>query len=177
MSYSIIFETKIVRLSDGRIIHFDRSGCNNDNCGRNKDEFKGKIYTEKDFINKAEKYMENSKPFKESGEFELKIGSRYATMYDYGEHLLRMLNRAERYNEFIKNRYVKCFYCEKIEITSPEYLIMPLEEFDFYNMLKKYNTFSYRRIMKYPDLENEKEIITLISDGKYLNFYIGGKHL
>ena len=39
MSYSIIFETKIVKLSDGRIIHFDRSGCNNDNVGRNKNEF------------------------------------------------------------------------------------------------------------------------------------------
>lgn len=44
MSYSMIFETKIVKLSDGRIIHFDRSGCNNDDSGRRKDDFSGTIY-------------------------------------------------------------------------------------------------------------------------------------
>ena len=34
MGYPMIFGTKIVNLSDGRVIHFDRSGCNNDDEGR-----------------------------------------------------------------------------------------------------------------------------------------------
>ena len=34
MSYSIIFGTKIVNLSDGRDLHFFRSGCNNDDTPR-----------------------------------------------------------------------------------------------------------------------------------------------
>lgn len=38
MGYSIIFQTKIVKLSDGRILHLDRSGCNNDTEGRRPDD-------------------------------------------------------------------------------------------------------------------------------------------
>lgn len=54
MGYPIIFKTKIVNLSDGRILHLDLSGCNNDTEGRNNDDWKGKIYTKEDFINYAE---------------------------------------------------------------------------------------------------------------------------
>ena len=50
MSYSIIFETKIVKLSDGRLLHLDLSGCNNDTSGRSRDDWNGKIYTEDAFI-------------------------------------------------------------------------------------------------------------------------------
>ena len=118
MSYSIIFETKIVKLSDGRIIHFDLSGCNNDNSGRDRHEFHAKIYTVEDFIKYAEHFKENSKPHKESDGFDLKIGSRYATMYDYGEHLLRMLKRAETYADFLTKRYSSAEYCIGIEFDS-----------------------------------------------------------
>ena len=94
MSYSIIFETKIVKLSDGRLLHLDLSGCNNDTSGRSRDDWNGKIYTEDAFIKYAEGFMEDSKPAKESDGFDLKIGSRYCTWYDYGKHLLRMMKRA-----------------------------------------------------------------------------------
>ena len=47
MSYSIIFETKIIKLSDGRLLHLNLSGCNNDDAGRSRDDWNGKIYTEK----------------------------------------------------------------------------------------------------------------------------------
>ncbi len=95
MSYSIVFETKVVRLPDGRVIHFDRSGCNNDNEGRQKDDFRAEIYTEEKFIEKANRFKQNSKPYKAGeGSWDLKIGNRFATYYDYGEHLLRMLKRA-----------------------------------------------------------------------------------
>lgn len=39
MGYSIIFQTKIVKLSDGRILHLDRRGCNNDTEGRRPDDW------------------------------------------------------------------------------------------------------------------------------------------
>ena len=45
MGYPIIFQTKIVRLDDNRIIHFDRSGCNNDTAGREKNIFTAQMYT------------------------------------------------------------------------------------------------------------------------------------
>ena len=72
MSYSIIFETKIVKLSDGRLLHLDLSGCNNDNVGRSRDDWKGKIFTKDDFIQYAENFMTGSKPSKESDGWDLK---------------------------------------------------------------------------------------------------------
>ena len=73
MGYSIIFQTKIAKLPDGRIIHFDRSGCNNDAEGRVKGEFTDTIYTEEEFIKRAEGFMEDSKPYKDTQQFDLKI--------------------------------------------------------------------------------------------------------
>ena len=77
MGYPIIFETKIVKLPDGRIIYFDRSGCNNDTEGRKKDEFHGKIYTESEFVEMANRFKRDSKPYKasEPQNWELKIGN------------------------------------------------------------------------------------------------------
>ena len=175
MSYSIIFETKIVKLSDGRIIHFDLSGCNNDNSGRDRHEFHAKIYTVEDFIKYAEHFEENSKPHKESDGFDLKIGSRYATMYDYGEHLLRMLKRAETYADFLTKRYSSAEYCIGIELYKPERKTMTLEEFDkvFYKLLYGEGGLSYSRVMEYPDMRNEAEIVKLIEDKKPIQFYIG----
>ena len=49
MGYPIIFKTKIVNLSDGRILHLNRSGCNNYTEGRRNDEWNGKIYTKEEF--------------------------------------------------------------------------------------------------------------------------------
>lgn len=43
MSYSIIFKTKIVKLSDGRILHLSLRGCNNDTEGRSSDDWRGKV--------------------------------------------------------------------------------------------------------------------------------------
>ena len=56
MGYSIIFQTKIVKLSDGRILHLDRSGCNNDTEGRRPDDWTGKIYTPEAFVTYAENF-------------------------------------------------------------------------------------------------------------------------
>lgn len=174
MSYSIIFETKIVKLSDGRIIHFDRSGCNNDNAGRRKDDFTAKIYTVDEFVQKAESYKKNSKPYKEADCMELKIGSRYATMYDYGEHLLRMLKRAKPYAEFIKSL---CFYVNHltgIQLHKPEERFMTVAEFDkeFYKLLYSGSGMTYTRLMEYPDIKDEENLVRLIEAGECLSFEI-----
>lgn len=51
MSYPIIFQTKIVKLDDNRIIHFDRSGCNNDTAGCEKNIFTAQLYNANSFEN------------------------------------------------------------------------------------------------------------------------------
>lgn len=174
MGYSIIFKTKIVKLSDGRIIHLDRSGCNNDDCGRNKHEFIGKIYDVENFIKRAEAFKEGSRPIKESNGWDLKIGSRKATYYDYGEHLLRMLKRAENYNEFVLNRYVSANYCVGIEILEPEHKIIKIEEVQTYIRSLPVNSgLTYRRMMEYPEVTKEYEIIKALDSNEYVKFYIG----
>lgn len=176
MSYSIIFETKIVKLSDGRIIHFDRSGCNNDNAGRKKDEFSAEIYSVDAFMEKIEKLKENSKPFKDI--WDMKIGSRCATYYDYGEHLLRMYKRAISYENLINTFCFRVEYLTGIELIKPEHKIMTIEEFDkaYYDLLYKGHGLTYHRLIEYPDIKNEKYIVSLIEEGKPLSFEIRKRH-
>lgn len=177
MSYSIIFETRIVRLTDGRILHLDRSGCNNDTAGRKRDEFFGTIYTEEAFIAKAESFMADSKPYQADGPFDLKVLSRPATFHDYGTHLLRMLRRAEKWSYFISRRHVSAKYCEAIELLAPEQKMMPPAEFDelWPQLLRDSKEFSYRRVMQYPDIKDEAGIVRLLESGTPLEFYVSTK--
>lgn len=163
MGYPIIFQTKIARLHDGRIMHFDRSGCNNDKGGRVKGEFTATIYTEEEFIKRAEGFMEDSKPYKESQQFDLKICSRYASYYDYGKHLLRMLKRAEDIDKVISDNYFYAKYCEQVEILEPEKKVVTVEEFGKIS----YDTrMRYRPLYKFTsDIDN---IINLLMNGKHL---------
>ena len=174
MSHSIIFETKIVKLSDGRIIHFDRSGCNNDNAGRRKDDFSAKIYTVEAFTQKAGNYKKNSKPYRDTGSMELKIGSRCATMYDYGEHLLRMLKNAMPYTEFVRSYYFIIAHLTGIQLHKPEEKFMTLEEFDkqFYKLLYGGGGMSYTRLIEYPDIHDEANLVRLIEANEALSFEI-----
>lgn len=180
MSYPIIFETKIVKLSDGRIIHFDRSGCNNDDVGRRKNEFTAEIYSVDAFMEKIEKLKKNSKPIKECDphDWELKINSRCATSYDYGEHLLRMFKRAISYENLINTFCFRAEYLTGIELIEPEHKTMTVEEFDkvFYDLLYKGSGLTYRRMIEYPDIKKEKEIVSLIDEEKPLQFEIRQWH-
>lgn len=121
MGYSIIFQTKMLDLGDGRIIHFSRSGCNNDNEGREKDIFQAELTNIAELTKQAKKYMEISKPYKESGVFELKIGGRPCSFYDYGKHLLRALKNAETIEDFEKNNSITVKVFDGIEILDPYY--------------------------------------------------------
>lgn len=142
MSYSIIFETKIVKLPDGKIIHFSRQGCNNDDCGRKKDEFVAELYgNEQEFIKFAEKFRGDEPDFG----FELKIGSRYTSYNDYYKHLIRMLKRGKTLEQFTEAFKIKGRYCDTIEVYSPERVTLSADEFEkrFYKYLR--NGLSYRR--------------------------------
>jgi hypothetical protein len=171
MSYSIIFETKIVELTDGRLLYLDRSGCNNDDSGRTLDDFRGEIYTEEKFKERAESFM------KEKSEYwELKIGSKCVTYYDYGKHLLRMRDRAKKYNDFIKERYFSAKRYDGVELIEPEEKTLTAEEFDeiFYKLLYSGNKLSYRRLTT--RLKTEEEIINALDNKQPVSFYVGKKY-
>lgn len=178
MSYLIIFETKIVKLSDGRIIHFDLSGCNNDTCGRSRDDFSAKIYTVDEFIAKAERFKSGSEPYKTGDCWNMKIGSRYCSMYDYGEHLLRMLKRAEDYAEFIKHRNFEVCKLTGVSFYNPkteQYEDMTFDEFDKYLDTVKPTSYQYGINKEYIPIQNEAEIAYMIDNNIPMDIYIGKK--
>ena len=174
MSYSIIFETKIVKLSDGRFLHLDLSGCNNDDVGRSRDDWNGKIYTKDAFIKYAEGFMNKSKPSKETDDFDLKIRSKYCTWYDYGKHLLRMMKRAVTFEELNHlGKYVSFKRIDGAEVVENEKRItLSTEDFSEYLRKKMYEGGCRYRIL-YTTLETETDIIEAIDGGKSVKIYIG----
>lgn len=182
MSYSIIFQTKIVKLDDNRIIHFDRSGCNNDTAGREKNLFTAQMYTVDSFEKIAKEYMKNSKPYKEGGDFELKIGSRYCTIYDYGKHLLTMLKRAENLKQFEKNNFFRGELYKGIEVKHPFNKIYFEKDYPniHYDMMYCKGDFEgvtdkviYQRIIEY--FNNINDCINLIENNEPMEFFIKKK--
>lgn len=117
MSYPIIFQTKVVKINDNEIIHFNRVGCNNDDEGRVANVYEAKIRTIEDFKRMAEGFIINSKPYKETGVFELKVGSKWCSFYDYGMYLLRALKRADNLETFKNNYAFRATVIKGIEVT------------------------------------------------------------
>lgn len=117
MSYPIIFQTKVVKINDNEIIHFNRVGCNNDDEGRVANVYEAKIRTIEDFKRMAEEFIINSKPYKETGIFELKVGSKWCSFYDYGMYLLRALKRADNLETFKNNYAFRATVIKGIEAT------------------------------------------------------------
>ena len=88
-------------MENGDIIHFSLQGCNNDNAGRERDDFSAKLYTKEDWENEIQKWESQ-----ESSEFELKIGSRCCNWADYGKHLRTMTKRSKTFDELKDERTV-----------------------------------------------------------------------
>lgn len=174
MSYSIIFETEIIKLSDGRLLHLNLSGCNNDNVGRSRDDWNGKIYTEDAFIKYAEGFMEGSKPVKESDGWDLKIRSKYSTWYDYGKYLLKMMKKAITLEELKQSgKYVSFHRVNGMTVFEDEKEIeMAIDEFHSYYYEKIYNG-GVRYRVNYTLLETEEDIIKAFDDGCSIRIYIG----
>jgi hypothetical protein len=174
MGHIIIFETKFVKLSDGRFLHFKRSGCNNDSNGRSRWDFGVELCTFEDVVTEINHWKTNYKPYKECNSMDLKIGSRCATMYDYGEHLLRMVKRAIPYEQFIKDfmfcvKLLTGFYVVTPE--APKETFYTVEAFEELNKLHRADV-RYRRVTENVDVKNENEIIKLIEAHKIMDFYI-----
>lgn len=181
MGYSIIFETKIIKLKDGRLLHLDRSGCNNDTAGRNKNEFDVTIYKPDEFLARIASFKADSSPAKgrltDDGYpyWEMKIGSQYATMYDYGTHLERMLARAKTWDEMCKERYFYAISYDGVRVYRPIDADLTPEEFDKKSYEWMYNGgCSYRRLLT--DYHKEDETIKAFDEGKIMSFYVGKAH-
>lgn len=174
MGYSIVFENKYIKLSDGRYIHFERGGCNNDDAGRTKWDFSAEICTFENIVKEANYYKENSEPYKEYKCMNLKIGSRCTTMYDYGEHLLRMLKRAIPYEQFINDFYFKVNHLIGFYVSTPE-----KQDETFYTIKEFHKIVSrhrdgvrYRRVIEHLDVNNENKLVELIENHEPMTFYI-----
>ena len=153
MSYPIIFETKIIKLKDGRLLHCSLQGCNNDTEGRTRGEFQPTIYTLDEFKKRIADFKKDSSPIKKSNGFDLKIGSRLANFYDYGTHLERMLKKAMTLEELKKER---CFY------------VIVLDSIEEKESRIHFNTH---------EINTEDEIVKAIEENKHLRaFYIGKKY-
>ena len=178
MGYPMIFETKIVNLSDGRLIHFNRSGCNNDNEGRRQNDWSAKVYTQDEFKDYVDKFKTGSRPYKDSlpHEWELKIYGRMATPYDYGEHLERMQKRAMDYEEFVSEFDMKIKRHDEVDLISPERKTMTFNEFvEYTNKLPIERQLRYRITSTRLDLSDEQGVVQEIEKGSPLEIYIGDR--
>ena len=173
MSYPIIFETKIVKLSDGRLLHLSLQGCNNDDCGRRRDDFCGKIYTTEEFIQFAESFKVESKPVKESNGFDLQIGSRKCNYYDYGKHLLRMLKRAMTFEELSqKKRFVGIVYKGMVLKENGEEKFLTPKEFEAiecdFLYGRRHGSFTRKTSIFY----TEEKMVEALEKNEPMSFYI-----
>lgn len=177
MGYSIIFETKICKLNNGDIIHFNLSGCNNDDFGRRRDEFQGEYYTAEEWENKIREF----ESVKRHDNFDLKIGSRYVNWIDYGKHLRRMTKRAKTLEEYKK----ECgfygdvfdgirFYPNDLDEESIDYPAGS-KEIDNITYGLWYGEIKGHIWRKHHRISTEEETIEAIKNGNHVSFYFGRK--
>ena len=176
MSYSIIFETKVVKLPDGRILHLSLEGCNNDDAGRKRDEFRGRVYnSESEFIINVEKFKMASRPFKDGGDFDMKIRSKCVSVYDYGEHLLRMLKRAITWQE-LANKYRICkavvFKGVTVHEEGKEEVFLTSREWDKVCYDFWYGRRKGRYITQYQHLYSIEQIVEALDSNESMLFHI-----
>jgi len=173
MSHSIIFETIFVKLSDGRLLHLDRSGCNNDNAGRSRDDFTGKIYTTESLHERIKRFQHDDEP---TSDYQLKIGGKWRSYYQYGEHLQRMSKRALPYMDFVNQRRFEAYRYDGAQVYKPVEKIFTAKEFSdvFYKYLYSGEAFEYRRLLT--RLTSENEIIRALDDNEPVSFFVGKNH-
>lgn len=175
MALDIIYETIILLLSDGRYLHLSSWGKTDKSDNKTHTEFTGRIYTKDDLIKIAKSYMENSKPYVESGKVDLIIINRCASFYEYGLHILRMIKRAKSYDYFINHRHIRIVCNKSVQIVKPEKIIVDYLSLD--PMLEKYmylgDKVAYSYIIEEVDPHNEDMVIRLIDQKYNLKIIIG----
>ncbi len=117
--------------------------------------------------------MKDSKPIKETNSFDMKIRSRYCTMYDYGSHLLRMMKKAVTLEELKHSgKYVSFNRVDGATVYEDEKEIeMTMEEFDSYYYKKLYNG-GIRYRINYTLLETEEDIVNALDSENPVRIYI-----
>ena len=183
MSYPIVFQTKVVKINDNEIIHFNRTGCNNDFEGRVANVYEAKIRTVEDFKRMAERFIINSKPYKETGIFDLKVGSKWCSFYDYGMYLLRALKRADNLETFKNNYAFRATVIKGVEVTDIDnaiHKVFSIIEYPniFFELRSDNRVFegidlsnaSCRKVVDY--IHNIKDSIDLIKEGFPIECYI-----
>lgn len=175
MSYTIIFETKIVNLPDGRILHLSLSGCNNDDAGRDRHEFHGQIYTKEEW----EKYIAQFAGTDEDiyDGFDLKIGSRYCKWSDYAKHLITMRKRAMAWEELKQSHGAFASTYDGITVrmkdgSEKEFLVGEPADSAFRQMLD--GSLPYRSYYKNSRrLDNIDEVVKELENNVIMEFYVG----
>jgi len=163
MGYPIIFDTQIIKLSNGKLLHLDRSGCNNDSHGRRLSEYTGKIYTYDEFQKYVDSFTENGIKNGILDGFDIILGSENATYYDYGKQLARKAKNAKTYEEFCAERWFSASSLDGVKIHESEAEFLTPKEFE-----------SYSR--KLTGLNNEDEIINTLESNKHIYFYVDKKY-
>lgn len=180
MNYPIVSDVKIIKLHNGKLLLLIQYSWSNNKKRWNSGEYSCKIYTYESFKDMIEQCQKDSVPYnKDSHIWDLKINSFYASLYDYGVYLLNALENATDYYKLISKRYTSAKYYDGVEIIKPIYKKISLTEFEKYseNMVDKDKNLRYIPLVKYPDVNNECEIVDLISSGKNIEFYIGKSHM
>ena len=172
MSYTIIFQTKFVKLPDGRFIHLSREGCNNDTEGREKGVYGGQLFTEEEFASRIKELDFDCEPPS------LKLGSKFIAYKEYVEHLKRMKKRALTWDE-IKEDAKKNFkhipyvrFLKEVEVESIEdgswKTFAPNEWMKVcYNYL-----YDHRCFYKYDESEDIHEIVRLMENDGIMEFHV-----
>lgn len=153
MSYEIVFKTIIVE-KDGKIYHFSRSGCNNDNAGRKDEDYTVKVYN-----NRETALKDIEKKFKGGFEEDLKLNSKFVNYDYYYKYLKKKIEKPINYKTF-KTEYYSDFH-ELVNFTclnnNCTYSILE-DENVWTELYNKYGILTIRRNFKelqFEDLENK----------------------
>lgn len=176
MSYTIFFDDKFARLSDGRLIYFSRHGCNNDNAGRGRDEYHARIYTDEALEEYIESLKEGSSPVKEKPEeAAFKIRSRWASYYDFGNHLERMVKRAVSFDDMKEKRRLRGKVLDRVEVSinGGEHKSYTPSEWDKAWASVIYGSDKVETIYHSHYIYDEKEFVDAIENKAAVEFYVG----
>lgn len=168
MIYTRIHETKILKLTDGRIIHFSLQGRNNDVC-ISKNMFTAKICTLEEYKNNAHKLMNNPDP-----DPFIEIKSKKSSRQEYGKYLIRMLRHVYTYDQLIKKWTIMETHVKSIIMYEPqkETFDNP-DKFNINDWIFQTGTVSYRPNYEYNRICNEQDLIDKISTNRNIQIYIG----
>jgi len=174
MGYPIIFETKIVNLPDGRLLHLSLSGCNNDNEGRDRHEFHGKIYSKEEWNAYIKSFLNDNEDTYEG--FDLKIGNRYCRWKDYAKHLSTMQKRAMTWEELKELHSCYALTYDGIIVYlkdgSEKFYAAGSEATEAFNLMQNKAILytSYRRVRR--DLHDINSIVKELEEQTHMEFFV-----